>query len=195
MNIYTVFRRIHLYAALAIMSFVIMYFVTGYPMIHHDWFPQPEPVKTTRTEALTYAGSKDPTAYSQYLQETFDLRGKPVRPRRLKDGSWQFRYSRPGTFYEAVVSPAGDTVRITTREENMVETMVGFHKLHGYGFGPVYNVWSVLYDLASFAMIVFAFTGIYLWYRLTKEKLLGWICLLISYGYAAVTGLYCMYAP
>ena len=195
MNFYIVLRKIHLYAGLAILAFVIMYFVTGYPMIHHDWFPRPEPVTVTRTEALSYNGPADPAAYSKYLQDTFELRGRPTRARRQQDGSWQFRYFRPGTFYEAVVAPSGESVRITTRKENIVETMVGFHKLHGYGFGSIYNVWSVFYDLASFSMIVFAFTGIYLWYRVTKKKLLGWICLAFSYGYAVVTVLYCMHAP
>jgi hypothetical protein len=195
MNTYTLLRKIHLYAALSIMVFVVMYFVTGYPMIHHDWFPHSEPVKTTRTESPAYTGPKEPAAYSNYLQETFDLRGKLTRQQRLKDGSWEFRYSRPGTFHEAVVTPAGDSVRITTREENAIDTMIGFHRLRGYGGGKLYNVWALLYDLASFSLIVFACTGIYLWYRLTKKKLLGWIFLGISYGYAAVTVLYLMYGP
>jgi hypothetical protein len=148
-----------------------------------------------RTEQLSYAGPKEPTAYSKYLQETFGLRGKPAQQRRLKDGSWVFRYSRPGTFHEAVLAPAGDSVRITTRNENAIGTMVDFHRLHGYGSGKLYSVWALLHDLASFSLIVFAFTGIYLWYRLTKKKLLGWILLGISYGYAAATVLYLIYAP
>ena len=195
MNIYTVFRKIHLYAGLAILAFVIMYFVTGYPMIHDNWFPQSEPMKTTRTESLVYTGAKEPAAYSIFLQETFKLRGKVTRQRRLKDGSWEFHYSRPGISHEAVVAPAGDNVRITTAREKPIKTMIAFHELHGYGGGMLYSVWAFLYDLASFSLIVFAFTGIYLWYRLTKKKLLGWIFLAISYGYATVTVLYLMYAP
>jgi hypothetical protein len=195
MNTYTLFRKIHLYTGLAILLFLVMFFVTGYPIIHDDWFPKPEPVKTTRTESLAYTGPKEPEAFAKYLQETFDLRGRPIRRRLLQDGGWEFRYTRPGTFYEALVPPSGDSVRITTREENAVETMVGFHKLHEYRGGMIYYAWALFYDLASLSLIVFAFTGIYLWYRLTKKKLLGWIFLGISYGYAAVTVLYLMYAP
>ncbi len=195
MSIYTLLRKIHLYTGLVILVFVMMYFVTGYVMIHSTWFPKPEPVKTTRTESLVYTGSREPAAFSSYLQQTFDLRGQPAQPRWLQDGSLQFRYFRPGTVHEAVVTPAGDHVSITTSEENIVETMVGFHELHGYVGGKLYNLWAFLYDLASFSLIVFAFSGIYLWYRLTKKKLLGWVCLAISYGYAAVTMLYLIYAP
>ena len=195
MNLYTLFRKIHLYTGLVILVFVIMYFVTGYLMIHHKWFPNPEAVNRTRTESLAYTGPMERVAYSKYLQETFGLGGKPTQQGRLKDGSWSFRFSRPGTFHEAIVAPTGDSVKITTREVNAVDTMDGFHRLRGYGGGKLYSVWALLYDLASFSLIVFAFTGIYLWYRLTKKKLLGWIFLAISYGYAAVTVLYLMYAP
>ncbi|MGH7770298.1 MAG: PepSY-associated TM helix domain-containing protein [Candidatus Binatia bacterium] len=192
---YTLLRKIHLYTGLAILIFLVMYFVTGYPMIHYDWFPKPEPEKTTRTEPLRYTGPKEPEAFANYLKETFDLRGKAIRRRQLPDGGWEFRFTRPGTFYEVLVPPSGDSARITTRSENAVETMTGFHKLHEYRGGVVYSVWTIFYDLASFSLIVFAFTGIYLWYRVTKKKLLGWIFLGISYGYAAATVLYLMYAP
>jgi hypothetical protein len=195
MNTYTLLRKIHLYTGLAILTFVLMYFVTGYAMIHRNWFPNGVPVKATRTEALAYTGSKDPIAYSQYLRETFDLRGKSIQRRRLRDGGWQFRYSRPGTMHDAMVTPAGDSVGITTHQENAIDTMVGFHRLHGYGGGKLFSVWSLLYDLASFSLVVFAFTGIYRWYKLTKRRLVGWIFLGISYGYTVVTVLYLMYTP
>jgi hypothetical protein len=171
-----------------------MYFVSGYVLIHRDWFPSPRQKTITRTESLSSTGSREPSAYSSYLRQAFDLTGKPNQG-RLADGSWQFNYSRPGTLYEAVVTPAEDRVLITTRKENTVETMISFHRLHGYGGGKLYNVWAFLYDLASFSLIVFAFTGVYLWYKLTKRRLLGWILLGVSYGYAAVTILYLIYAP
>lgn len=195
MNTYTLWRKIHLYAGLAVLAFVVMYFVTGYPMIHHKWFSNPEPVITKRTESLAYRGPEEPGAFSDYLQETFDLGGKPIQRVRLRDGSWRFRYSRPGTIHDLVVPPAGDSVSITTRRESVIATMVKFHRLKGYGGGKLYSVWALLYDLASFSLIVFAVTGIYLWYKLTKKKLLGWIFLGISYGYAVATILYLMYAP
>ena len=113
----------------------------------------------------------------------------------MDDGGWRFRYSRPGTFHEALVTAAGDSVRIFRREENARTTLVGFHRLHGYGGGWLYDIWVVFYDLASLSLVVFSLTGIYLWYRLTRRRLLGWVFLGISYGYAGVTILYLMYAP
>lgn len=195
MNTYTLLRKIHLYAGLVLLVFVIMYFVTGYPMIHRAWFPKSEADKSTRVEAFSYSGANDPEAYSNHLQRTFGLYGKAASPQRRKDGSWQFRYSRPGTQHEAVVSPAGDSVTITTRQEGVVETMIAFHEFHGYGGGLLYSLWALLLDLTSLAMILFSVSGIYLWYRLTKKRLLGWICLGISFTFTSATILFCMYAP
>ena len=36
---YDLIRKIHLYTGLTLLAFVLMYFVTGYVMIHHDLFP------------------------------------------------------------------------------------------------------------------------------------------------------------
>ena len=73
------------------------------------------------------------------------------------------------------MTAAGDSVHIFRREEDARTTLVGFHRLHGYGGGWLYDIWVVFYDLASLALILFTLTGIYLWYRLTKHRLLGWI--------------------
>jgi hypothetical protein len=53
----------------------------------------------------------------------------------------------------------------------------GLHRLHGYGGGGLYDVWAVLYDLASLALIVFAFTGVYLWHATLRPRWPGWLAL------------------
>ena len=84
---------------------------------------------------------------------------------------------------------------MTTRTENARDVLVGFHRLHGYGGGWLYDMWVLFYDLASLSMIVFALTGIYLWWRLTKRRFWGWLCLGLSWGYAAVTVGWLLWAP
>ncbi|HCL27287.1 MAG TPA: hypothetical protein DIC52_02490 [Candidatus Latescibacteria bacterium] len=140
MSLFTLLRKVHLYSSLVLLTFVVMYFVTGYIMVHHSWFPDPTPFKSACTEPLSYAG--------------------PMDPEVMEDGGWRFRYARPGTFHEAVVTAAGDSVHIFRREEDARTTLVGFHRLHGYGGGWLYDIWVVFYDLASLALILFPLTGI-----------------------------------
>ena len=49
---YTIIRKIHQYTGLMLLAFVAMYFVTGYVIVHHDWFGEKPAVKTERTETL-----------------------------------------------------------------------------------------------------------------------------------------------
>ena len=190
---YDLLRRIHLYTGMCILSFVVMYFITGYPMIHHKWFPEAEPVKSKRIEDLDYAGN--PEELSIYLQEKFDLRGHRSELGKRRDGTRRFEFVRPGTFYQVSVNPEGTRAESAETHVGSTRTMIGFHRLHRYGGGGLYDLWILFYDLASFSLILFAATGIYMWYKLTKKKLLGWIFLGLSYGYATTTILYLMYAP
>lgn len=193
--LYQIIRRIHLYTAFFLLSFVLMYFATGYLMIHEGLLENHNPEKKTRNLHLKYKGEKTPEAYAAYLEASFGLEGKRQPPQRREDGSWRFAYSRPGTSYEAVVSAAGDSVRITESREHLRRTLVGFHRLHGYGGGLLYDVWAVCYDLASLALILFTLSGICLWYKLTQRHLLGWLLLFLSFGLTAVTVGYLFILP
>ena len=192
---YDLIRKIHLYSASSILLFLLMYFVTGYPIIHGKLLANPDPVKTTRTELLPKVEVEDPEAFASYLQETFDLRGQRAEPRQRRDGSWQFRYFRPGTLYDAVVKAGSDSVRITENKGALRNTLIGFHRLHGYHGGGLYSLWAFFYDLASLSLIVFVGTGIYMWYTLMQKHLLGWIFLGVSFLYSGVMVVYLIYAP
>lgn len=99
------------------------------------------------------------------------------------------------SLYEAVVAADGQSVRIVESAESLRRTLVGFHRLHGYGGGLLYDVWTLLYDLASLSLIVFAFSGIYMWYKLTTRRSIGWIVLGASFTYAAAIVSYLLYSP
>jgi hypothetical protein len=51
-------------------------------------------------------------------------------------------------------------------------------------------IWAVLYDLASAALILFAITGIFLWYKSTSRRLPGVVCLAASFGFTASMVIY-----
>ena len=192
---YDLIRRIHLYAAFIVLSFLVMYFVTGYPMIHQNFMQREDPQKESRSYALDYQGDFDPAAYSLQLQGQFDLRGHRGKPRRHNNGNWEFKYNRPGNWHKAVVYAEGDSVLITSHNGNLRDIFIGFHRLHKYGGGALYDMWMVFYDLASLSLVVFAVTGVYMWYKLTRKRLLGWLILGASCIYAGAMVLYLIYAP
>jgi hypothetical protein len=72
--------------------------------------------------------------------------------------------------------------------------LIRLHHLSGFEGGKIYEIWGVMLDLVCVAMIVFALSGIYLWYKLTKRHLLGWLVLSASVCYTAATAIYCVCA-
>ena len=65
-------------------------------------------------------------------------------------------------------------------------TTFGFHRMHGYGGGWLYNIYVLMLDLTSIATILFGLTGLYLWYKLMRKKMWGIILLSASIGYTII---------
>ena len=142
---------------------------------------------------LDYTTGGTRATLSGYLQEQFSLGGQRQPPRRLDDGRWEFRDVHPGETHRALVAADSRSVEIITSKAGWRQTLNTFHRLHGYHGGGLYILWAILYDLASGAMIVFPLSGIYLWYKLTQKRLLGWIMLALSFTYTLGTMLYLIY--
>ena len=182
---YRLIRRIHLFTSLLLLVFVLMYFVSGYVMIHANWFGESQPKLSVRTEILKVpANPADPTL-PQKLQ-AFGLRGQSSPPEHRGDGSTRFNFVRPGTTFQTVLAADGKELTITRKDFGFSGLAQGMHRLRGYHGGWLYCLWSSMYDLASLALIGFGITGIVLWYQSTMHHLAGWVCLAASFGFTAV---------
>ena len=192
-------RKIHLYSGLVILVFLMMYFVSGYVLIHRPWFGGQEnkPDLSLRTESLAgYSGARTPEALAAYVADRFDLRGRvniPPPPGQPKNAI-RFSVFHPGTMQQVEIPHDGDTVTIRTTRENLAGVFVHLHRIHGYGGGWLFNTYVLFNDLASFCCILFALTGVYLWWKTARRKVWGIICLAISclYGFGMIA--YLLYA-
>ena len=188
-------RRIHLYAAFVLLAFILMYLVTGYAVMHPSLTGNTGPLKITRTETLDDGKSPEDGGFSRYLQEKFNLRGWRGETRLSADGTINFNYVRPGCEYRAVVSQAADSVVITEIRTGFRGVIAAFHRIHRFGHGFLYDVWLIFYNLTVSALIIFPITGIILWYRISRRKLLGLICLGAGFSFAGYSIVYLLLAP
>jgi hypothetical protein len=191
---YHLIRRIHLFTGLILLMFVLMYVVSGYVMIHPNWFGERTPTVSERTELASFPTGLSDTALATHLQEAFGLRGQSSPPEHRRDGSTRFNFVRPGTTFQAVLSADGKRLTITRKDFGFSGLANGMHRLRGYHGGWLYCLWSLLYDLASLGLIVFGITGALLWYQSASRRLAGWVCLGASCGFAAAMVCYLMWA-
>jgi hypothetical protein len=198
MKTYTLLRRLHLTCAFVLMAFVVMYFVTGYVLTHGDWFGQATVDKQERTVVLDsgrLGAQPDEAGFAAALQEQTGIRGQRSPGRREGDRSWRFQYFRPGHLATVMVSPDLRSAQVTEQHLGWQRILIGFHRLHGYGGGWLYDLWAVLYDLASLSMIVFAVTGVWLWFRLAGRYWPGLVILGAGLALTLATAGYLLLAP
>ena len=193
MKLYKLVRDVHLYASFALIVFVLMYFVSGYVILHDKLFGARPPTETAREVKLATPVSSDPNELQSVLEKQLGLHGQAASPRKRRDGTWELTFSRPGDVQRALVHTDG-RVEVAESKANFIGSLKAFHRLHGYSGGGLYVFWAVLYDIASASMILFALSGIYLWFKITRRRALGWALLAISLAYAGGTIAYLGYA-
>jgi hypothetical protein len=183
---YTLIRKIHLYTAFTLLGFVAMYFITGFVLSHEQWFADTPPVVTTQPCSIKLPEAMSLEDLSVYLQDTLAIRAKRMKPKLKKDGSLAFEYVKPGRIYRLNVSPDRTSAVLQLEKLNGYRTFTAFHRLHGYGGGWLYDLYVLMMDLASIALILFSLTGIYLWYQLMKRKTWGFLLLALSLAYTTL---------
>lgn len=168
-------RRIHLISSMIMFSFLLMYLVTGIIKINHNLFDVP-PVEEIRyslpVEKVMEGTAKE---YSAYLMAEFDLKGR-INIKQNQKEDWIFNFNFPGNNIQITLTPAQDSLYFQQwKQETTFFTVVNrMHILRGFKGGWAYTVWAVMYDVSCVAMIVFAITGVMMWYRARKRFRYGW---------------------
>lgn len=176
-------RRAHLYLGLVLMPWFIMYGITSLAFNHSDWFGKSTASWTT-VETWPFSANVDLSKpFPQELgQEMLDTAGMSV------DAWGVYRWGREPTVYVGMPSfwqhrrlaypPDGDTMRFETREKTFGEFLTGMHARGGYHHDSLVNdLWAFVVDIVCLSFIVWVISGLYLWWRFSRMRLLGGIAL------------------
>jgi hypothetical protein len=178
------FRKIHLYCGLVILTFLTLYFVSGYIMAHRPWFLPPPPAPTTQTVTLNVDSTLPLLQRAAYVKKELALPGRIQFSQKQPPDGTLFWVDRPGWMIRVDVYPQNHTVRLITQRAGWIGTLIMLHKIAGYDNEPLFDLYALFCDLAGLSMIVFAFTGVYLWWKSVKNHALGLVCLAASCAYA-----------
>ena len=168
-------RQIHLFAAFVLTAFVLMYFISGFVMIFEDTFQRKDNSVDKVLTKVPGIHTLDDDSLLDELRRNFDVSGQYEVRRNETQTRVNFRH--PGKEINAVIYHNNDSVIITTRAKNYVAVLHQFHRLHGYRGGWNYVLWAFFYDLSAIAMILFAVTGVYLWYKTERNRWPGYFIL------------------
>lgn len=176
-------RQIHLFTAFILTVFVLMYFITGLVMIFENTFQRKDNSVTTIVKEIPGIRESSGDNLIAELRRNFQVSGQYQMQKTGARTVVDFRH--PGTEANVVLTDRSDSVKVTMKRKNFVAVMHQFHRLHGYHGGWNYRLWAFLYDLSALSMIVFAITGVYLWYKTERNRLPGWLILI---GFTLFTG-------
>ena len=173
---YRYLRNTHLFLGLFCCFFLLMYGVSSVQMSHNRWFNnQP---RVTESQSAVHGVNAREVANELMAR---GLRGELAAVTPTPAGA-NFRIVRPGTIYE--ISWAKGMAQIRTNEANFMGMLNRIHHIGGlwHEFTLV-NVWAFFVGLVSVALLILGVTGIYLWFKIHQERLIGSVLLALGLGW------------
>jgi len=166
MKFHRIIRKIHLVASMVMLSFMLIYIFSGIILINRDLFTIPEVQQNIYTKPVEQRMDGNPESYANYLKENLDLKGR-IEYHQDRQNNWIYNYNFPGDHYQVRLSPQQDSLYIqhNHRARSFFMVVQGIHVLRGFKGGWAYTAWAVMYDISFTAMLVFAITGMMIWYR------------------------------
>ena len=177
------------------MAFLMMYFVSGYMMIHRPWFLRPSPPATTETGPLEAGAPTNVDQLAVFVKEKFNLKGRVQYPLTQPKDVKRFWVNRPGVMLRVDVPANQGRISFTTQRAGLVGTLIMLHKIRGYDDQVLFDLYALFCDLAGVSLILFAVSGVYLWWKRTRKHLWGIVCLGVSCAYGLGMAVYLAYAP
>jgi hypothetical protein len=182
-------RNIHLVTGLFSVLFLLTYGLSSVQMAHKSWFSLQPRVTEVRI-ALGTKVRNSPRALARALVESGELYGGLDEVKETMDG-YELRISRPGTEYEVSYSRATGQAKIRMSRANFMGLLNALHHVAGFSRGDaLVKTWAAFVGLVSAGLIVLAVTGIYLWFKVYKERRVGVVLLGVSLCYSLVLAIY-----
>ncbi len=175
-------RRAHLYLALFLLPWFLMYGVSSIPFSHTQYFEERDHAK-----GLPLWTKRFERSYEIAVPEGLELRA--AGDRIMKDNGLEGAH---GTYRQ---SPNQVNVYIYTfwrstqlkyfigekklvcedRRFRFEHFLTGMHAKGGFEQGGLHNLWAVAVDLVCLAMILWIITGMVMWWTLPFTRIWGWI--------------------
>ena len=179
---------------MVVFAYLLLYFITAFILIRHNWFPHGEGKITKQTLPFEIAsGTTDFKALTKTLKNHLDISGREDEPFQRKDSCWIYNIYRPGVNYHIVLNKKMQNIVVTTTENFTVARVSSrLHLMRHYKGGIKYYLWAFFYDMAAVAMLLFGLTGILIWFKMSKTYKSGMYYLLFGTALSIAVLVYLM---
>ena len=173
---YRLLRDTHLLLVLFFCVFVLLFGVSSIRFAHNSWFDD-EPEVTELTVSVEASQVTSPRALARHLMREHGYRGELGKIRE-NDGEVTFDISRIGTIHEIRYEQGDDRVHVRLRVFPFTAMLTWMHTHFGFGYEYwLHILWGWLMLLTSIGLLALGGTGIYLWFKIYRERLVGSILL------------------
>jgi hypothetical protein len=173
-------RRTHMYLALFLFPWVLMYAISTLAMNHRAYFtsrhgPGAPPYEAERT--IRYDGAFSENAalreISQTILASLDLDGSHGVTRR-NDGTIVITRNDLTTPRRLTYSPADRTLLVERMQFRPNAFLERFHRRRGYATGYALDtIWAVSVDVFIAGAIFWALSGLWMWWEMKATRLPG----------------------
>lgn len=187
LNLPLLSRRLHLYFGLVCLPWFIMYGVTSIAFNHPGWFGQSN---IEWTVVKTW-----PAAFDVDLDQPFprELGQQLLDAADMKPSGWGvYRWGQDPVVYVGIPSfwqhqrlayaAGSNELKYETRAKTFQEALTSLHARGGFGHDSLLNdAWAVVVDIVCLAFVLWVVSGLYLWWRFSRLRLLGGLTLLAGF--------------
>ena len=179
-------RNTHLILGLLPLLFLGAYLYSSVRVAHRGWFGQDQQT-TERKIAVTPSAAENPRGLARMLMDDHQVRGDLVRLQQREAG-YSFTIRRLGTRHEISYRRGSSEVAVKTIRSGFVSMMMNMHVAHGFWHDYwLHQIWGVFVLATSIGLLLIGATGIYLWFKMYEERLIGSILLALGLAYSLTT--------
>jgi len=174
-------RNFHLLAGLFCGAYLLMYAASAIQMGHNTWFNN-KPTTTEQTISLAprIEGAR---AVARTLMDQHGVVGE-LNLIENNGGKLNLRVARPGTVYEVEYLPDSGATKVKTNVANFVGMLNRIHHVAGLWHEHwLLNAFGIFAGVVSLLLMPISLTGIYLWFKLHQERVIGAILLGLSLAF------------
>lgn len=189
MSFSIVLRRIHMYFALFLTPWILMYALAVIGVNHRDFFMTSVPpgsqfeLEMERVYTAAFSSDAEPELIAGQILADLDLEGTNVVRHNKEQGSYTIIRSNPITPRRITYTPAEEKLVVEKRLLGTVGILADLHHRAGYRSEQVMSdVWAFFVDLNIIGMIIWVLSGIWIWWKIWMTRRWGLISILIGCG-------------